>query len=574
MTRHSPDAVRARARAGAPKGSSAPARSDRVAVIVTTYNDSRFLPDALRSVFEQVRPPDEVIVVDDGSAEDPRDIVSRFPGARLIRQENQGLSGARNTGLLATSADLVLFLDADDILLPSALSAGLACLAENPDAAFVYGAYMMVNENLRAFGNVYYRPAGADAVATILLGNAIGMHATVLYRREVLAAVGGFDRTLRKVEDYEIYLRIASEHPVASHPEVVTLCRRHGRNMSLAAEDMLRVSIAVHDAYRPEPGETSRRRAWSEGRELFRAYWIQVGLGALATAALARRKPRETLQGMVRLYSLWNETRPCGRAAARDRLMFGGHVMRRFMRGLASQVLPVSAKQWMRRRLTSHHPGAMLASEAGGGAAPRPVSIDFGYDRGDPIDRYYIEGFLERHRADVRGRVLEVGEATYSRRYGGDRVERQDVLHVHPGKAQATIVGDISQRGVLPASAFDCIILTQTLHLIFDMQAALEELHAALKPGGVLLLTVPGITPVDRGEWRDSWYWSLTAASVRRLCERACGEAETSIETHGNVLAATAFLQGLAQQDLDRAQLDPTDGAFPVIITLRLRRPG
>jgi SAM-dependent methyltransferase len=198
---------------------------------------------------------------------------------------------------------------------------------------------------------------------------------------------------------------------------------------------------------------------------------------------------------------------------------------------------------------------------------PYPVSRDFGFDRGLPIDRFYIEQFLHARRGDVHGRVLEVGDAAYSVRFGGTRVDRQDVLHVHAGNPAATIVGDLSTPGTLPRSAFDCIVLTQTLQFIFDMAAAVRELHAALKPGGVLLLTVPGISQIDRGEWSEQCFWALTPAAVRRLLGEVFYEEAITVESHGNVFAATAFLQGLALAEVDQVKLDVHDDAYPVIVT-------
>ena len=146
-----------------------------------------------------------------------------------------------------------------------------------------------------------------------------------------------------------------------------------------------------------------------------------------------------------------------------------------------------------------------------------PLSRNWGYDRGTPIDRYYIENFLTAHAADVRGNVLEIQEDDYSRRFGGERVTQQDILNVDDSNPRATIIGDLADPSTLPKEQFDCIILTQTLHLIFDMPAALANLHRALRPGGVILITVPGISPLDRNEFQNSWYWSLTAPALARL---------------------------------------------------------
>jgi len=201
-------------------------------------------------------------------------------------------------------------------------------------------------------------------------------------------------------------------------------------------------------------------------------------------------------------------------------------------------------------------------------ASRSALSTDWGFDRGLPVDRYYIERFLGTYSADIRGRVLEIAENTYSRRFGGSKVERQDILSLGPDDA-ATIVGDLAEPGVLPASAFDCIILTQTLHLIFDLQRAVEQLHRSLRPGGVLLLTVPGITPIDRGEWKKSWHWSLTDSSLARLLSGPFEREKLELSVEGNLYAATAFLHGAAVEELSRRKLDAIDPAYPVTVAAR-----
>jgi SAM-dependent methyltransferase len=203
-----------------------------------------------------------------------------------------------------------------------------------------------------------------------------------------------------------------------------------------------------------------------------------------------------------------------------------------------------------------------------------PISRCFGFDRGVPIDRHYIERFLERHASEIAGRVLEVGDDTYTRRFGGSRVSRSDVLHVQPGNPHATLVGDITDPNVLPPNAFDCIVLTQTLQLIYDVPLAIACIHRALAPGGVVLVTAPGISQIDRGEWGKTWFWSFTPAALRRLFGDVFGPDAVMVEDYGNVFAATAFLQGLAVEEIDTASLDPLDHAYPVIVALRARKRG
>ena len=240
-------------------------------------------------------------------------------------------------------------------------------------------------------------------------------------------------------------------------------------------------------------------------------------------------------------------------------------VLRARLRGLARQTLPRSV---LRRRnpLSTPAPGRVAFGDL---RRTRPIDAYFGWDRGQPIDRYYIERFLASHGADVRGRVLEIGDATYTRRFGGDRVTRSDVLHVDPDAPEATIVADLADGAEIPADAFDCIILTQTLHLIFDVPAAVATLQRILAPGGVVLATVPGISQVDRGEWSDTWYWSFTAPAARRMFETQFAANDVTIEQHGSVLSAVALLEGLASHELTEDELSVDDDAYPVFVGIR-----
>jgi peptidoglycan/xylan/chitin deacetylase (PgdA/CDA1 family)/SAM-dependent methyltransferase len=199
----------------------------------------------------------------------------------------------------------------------------------------------------------------------------------------------------------------------------------------------------------------------------------------------------------------------------------------------------------------------------------KPVDPDFGFGRGRPIDRYYIEGFLARHADDVRGRVLEVADDSYTWQFGGGRVTASDVLHLGEGNPSATIVGDLTSADHIPSNTFDCAIVTQTLHLIYDVRAAVETLHRVLKPGGVVLATFPGISQL---EWGERWHWMLTTLSARRLFEEVFLAGSVSVEAHGNVLAATAFLHGLVAEELRSEELDYSDPDYEMLIAVRAKK--
>jgi hypothetical protein len=196
-----------------------------------------------------------------------------------------------------------------------------------------------------------------------------------------------------------------------------------------------------------------------------------------------------------------------------------------------------------------------------------PVSIHFGYDRGTPVDRYYIEKFLAVNANDIRGRVLEIKDAGYTARFGGSRVSKSDVLSLLPDVGKPTIVGDLADGKNLASSSFECIILTQTLQLIFDVHAALVNLHRILVPGGVLLATVPGISQIARGEKGD--YWRFTSPACERLFFCVFPKENLEVVGYGNVLSAISFLEGISSEELTPRELDFRDPDYEVTVCIR-----
>ncbi len=215
----------------------------------------------------------------------------------------------------------------------------------------------------------------------------------------------------------------------------------------------------------------------------------------------------------------------------------------------------------------------------------KPISRSFGFDRGTPIDRFYIEDFLGRHggpSGDIRGCVLEIGDDTYARQFGDwrgarrpdGRVTQVDVLHVDDTNPAATMVGDLAALDHVPSERFDCIICTQTLLFVYDVSAAVATLFRLLKPGGVALVTVPGISRVCRPEM-DLWgdFWRFTSLSARRLFETAFGPENVRVQAAGNVLSAVAFLHGLAASELKSSELRVRDPDYEVIIAIHATKP-
>ena len=204
----------------------------------------------------------------------------------------------------------------------------------------------------------------------------------------------------------------------------------------------------------------------------------------------------------------------------------------------------------------------------------KPISSDYGNNRGLEIDRYYIEKFLAEFAGDIHGCVLEIKHDTYTKKYGQNRVTRSDVLHPVEGNPGATIVADLTKADHLPSDCYDAIIFTQTLQVIYDIRTVIATLYRILKPGGVLLATVSGMAQISLDDF-DQWgeYWRFTSLSARLLFEEAFSVGNVTAHPYGNVLTAIAFLEGLACEDLKRSELDARDRRYEVLIAIRAVKP-
>jgi SAM-dependent methyltransferase len=246
--------------------------------------------------------------------------------------------------------------------------------------------------------------------------------------------------------------------------------------------------------------------------------------------------------------------------------------------GLARRILSPRTRAWLVSQQRKHGLQWPRRGSVQFGDLRRvtPISAIFGLDRGRPIDRHYIERFLEENADAIRGRALELGDAFYINKFGGGRVTQVDVLHVVEGNPEATIIADLTDADHIASDSFDAIIFTQSLQMIYDMRAALTTLHRILKPGGTLLLTTAGIAKVGRRLGRDDWgeYWRLTAQAAEALFADVCPDANTTITTYGNVLSAVAFLHGLAVEELAAEELDYVDPDFEVIVGARVVKAG
>jgi peptidoglycan/xylan/chitin deacetylase (PgdA/CDA1 family) len=358
------------------------------------------------------------------------------------------------------------------------------------------------------------RPRAADRET--IVASPFLVPAATLFDRAALAEISGLDESLERCDTLDAVLRL--------------LARGH-------AGDVAGAVVVPHET------------AWSRED-------LEPHLRALA-AVLERHRATFACDPASVLYE--QERRlaalaPRHRAARLER---------------ASAVTEIEALRARRDRVTSGMARCTARVRFGDLARTSPVSRDWGYERGRPIDRYYIERFIAACAGDVRGRVLEIQEPDYTTRFGGSRVARSDVLDIDPANPRATVIADLRDAPNLGADSYDCVILTQTVHVIDDMPRVIDECRRILRPDGVLLCTLPCSSRVCLEYGPDGDFWRVTEAGARRLFEPVFGQGAVTARAHGNVLASTAFAYGLACEDVDETDLDVDDPFNPLIVCVR-----
>lgn len=197
-----------------------------------------------------------------------------------------------------------------------------------------------------------------------------------------------------------------------------------------------------------------------------------------------------------------------------------------------------------------------------------PFSTYFGFDRGTPIDRYYVHRFLTEWQHDITGDVLEIQLASVAQRYG-QHVVRMDTVDIDPRFAPTYCCDLALSEGVIPSDAYDCFVLPNTLSFLRDLDGSLRHALRVVKPGGAILATVPVIGQLDSG---GIDYWRLTPDGWRETVARAWPGCEVSVHGYGNCLASVAAVMGLAAEELTSAELDRWDPRCPALVGIRCRK--
>jgi hypothetical protein len=293
-----------------------------ISVIVACYNQARFLSSSIESVLNQTYLQREVIVVDDGSSDHPETVANQYTQISFIQQANQGASAARNAGWRKSRGEFLVFLDADDRLLPNALSVGQRSFHEHPDCGFVFGRGAMIDASGCRLPEVIPAAVGNVTYEQFLQGESIAFPAVVMCRRAAFEEVGGFTSLLNgkfigNTSDYDLYLRLASRHPVYGHGELIAEWRRHGANTSSRSLMMLESVATVlagqeelvrkNERYRAARKKGRQRLGDLFGEQLIEELRVEVRAGTLewgrfsrSVLALLRHNPQALMANVFR----------------------------------------------------------------------------------------------------------------------------------------------------------------------------------------------------------------------------------------------------------------------------------
>ncbi len=258
-----------------------------VTVVISAYNAMTYLPETLDSVLKQTFSDFEVLIINDGSTDGIIEWASQIADSRIkpISQENQGLPGARNTGIAHAQGEYIAFLDADDLWEPTKIEKQVQCFQANSNAGVVYTWTLLVDEYGKPTGRIFASHAEGNVWIHLLETDVISNGSSAMVRRDCFEVVGLFDRTLTSAEDLDMWLRLAVQYPFAVVKEPLTLYRQYSTSMSKNRQRMFQnLQTVIEKAFNAAPAEMLYLRNRAYASITLNQAWWSVGEGDYKTA--------------------------------------------------------------------------------------------------------------------------------------------------------------------------------------------------------------------------------------------------------------------------------------------------
>lgn len=542
-----------------------------VSAIIIFLDAENYLEQAIESVFDQTYQIWELLLCDDGSTDGSTEIAQRY--AKLFPDkvhylehdchENRGMSATRNLGVRHAKGEYITWLDADDVWLSQNLQRQIEIIHEHPEAAMVYGPCQfwfswtgLDGDRHRDFvQDIGVSPDTLQQPPQLLklfLQDEMSIPVIgVLVRRTVLDEIGGFESSIGdEYEDVIVHSKISLRWPVF-------------------------VSSECWYRYRIHKNSYTAKTTRAGGEYSERLIYLNRLADHMREKGLDNGEVWEIIQDQIREYSSKIKNLvPVSARQSIEKVKSGYWMITLLARQLAGLVLPQSFRSWLGVRLKGHEYRPPIGwVHFGGLRRVTPIQPLFSWGRGTPCDRFYIENFFKAHMSDIRGCVLEIGSRGYTLKFDGDLVKRHDVMYRQSGNPRATIVGDLCTGQGIAEKAFDCIILAQFFPPIVDFKAAIENAASALKPGGLLLVVIPGSALIGRSDMdHRGEIRRFTSVSAKNLFKKHFSPENLAIHGYGNVLTAVARLHGVAAEELSPSELDYYDPDYEMIIAVRAKK--
>jgi glycosyltransferase involved in cell wall biosynthesis len=536
-----------------------------VSAIIIFLNEEEFIREAIESVFAQTYGRWELILVDDGSTDGSTAIAQQYmkkhPGRVCYLEheghQNRGMSASRNLGIRQAKGQFIAFLDADDVWLPHKLEQQVAILESQPEAAMVYGptqwwySWTEKPEDIqRDFVHELGVPPNTLIKPPMLLARFLEDEGispctcSVLVRREVVERTGGFEEIFRGMyEDQAFCAKVCLKAPVYVSGECGYRYRQHPNSCVSVAQETGSISsarlvfVTWLEKYLSEQG-IKNTRVW---HTLRRKLWPYRH----ANVYLALRNAKQLFAGMRE------------RAVSTVRIFYG-----------------------LAHHLDARLPGLPIIRRLRCLQLRRLQPLGNGRQRGTAIVRYYWAHFLQKHQRDIQGHALEIGSIDTLRHYGDQAVTQADAMDLAAYSPDIRVVADLSRADDVPADTYDCFVNQFTMHLIYDVEAALYHSIRILKSGGVLLINFPCVdyyfpNGLDMRTGAPLFlHWWFTPIQVENLLRRVgLSEKDFKLDIYGNLFARVAYQMNMPAEELSRQELEYVDPGHPLLICVRAVKP-